>query len=173
MNDRDRSLTELRQGIGGIDPVLDQAANYGKGVRAVQKVMHEQGQVMSAALSNNHALYHTNKKLVGRLREIDAENASLIRRVNLLADENLQLSHYVAKLEAGGGDRFRPLYEQAQRTLNAYLFDALTQDELRARLGDMNAQAKEIEAMPDKATDEEINAQPEGEYSLPTGFEGP
>jgi hypothetical protein len=173
MNDRDRVLSEFRMGVEGIDPVLDQAANYGKGVRAVQRVMQEQGQVMSAALSNNHALYHTNKKLVGRLREIDAENASLIRRVSILSDENLQLSHYVAKLEACGGDRYRPLYEQAQRTLNAYLFEALEQEELRAKLAAMKAQAAEIDAMPDKATDEEINAQPEGEYSLPTGFKGP
>lgn len=161
MTERDRLLTELRQGIGGIDPVLDQAANYGKGVRAVQQVMHEQGQVMSAALTNNHALYHTNKKLVARCRELDADNASLNRRFEIISARNAALGQYIGKLESGGSDRFRVLYEETRRTLELYLTDALTQDQLRKRLGDMKAQAEEIEAMPDKATEEEINAQPD------------
>ena len=162
---------ELVAGIGGIDPVLDQAANYGKGVRAVQRVMHEQGQVMSAALANNHALYYTNKKLVARMRELDAETASLRRRFDILGEQNSRQAQYIEKLEAGGGARFRALYEHARKTLELYLFDMVTQDEIRTRLGDMKAQAEEIDKMPDKATDEEINAPGPDETLVGAGFE--
>jgi hypothetical protein len=158
MTDRDTMMGAFRQGVGGIDPILDQAANYTKGVRAVQQVMRQQGEVMSATLSNNHLLYHTNKKLTARLRELEDENESLLRRLDILSQQNTAQAEYIDKLESNGSDRFRALYEDSRRTLELYLTDALTQDQLRQRLGDMKAQADELAKMPDLVTKAELVA---------------
>jgi hypothetical protein len=156
MSERDEKLAGFRASMDAIDPVLDQAANYGKGIRAVQHVMHEQGQVMSAALANNHNLYHTNRKLVDENRALTGDKAQLASKLERERAKNEYQAEYIAKLEAGGGDKFRALYEQARQTLANYLHDALTSEELRQRLGDMEAQRKEIEALPERATPEEI-----------------
>ncbi len=157
MSDRDSMLGELRQGIGGIDPLLDQAANYGRGVKAVQSVVREQGQVMSATLANNHQLYHTNKKLVALTSQLRDENETLKRRTERMGREIEQAKAYIAQLEASGGDRYKPLYEHAQRTLAAFMHDAIPPEQLPAKREEMKRQAAEIDAMPDKATEDEIN----------------
>lgn len=154
MTDIETQLAGLRASVGGIDPVLDQAANYSKAVRAVQRVMHEQGQVMSGALANNHLLYHTNKKLVAENRALRDENASLRRRMDIVSDRNQQLEQTMAT----GGGGFRALYEEARKTLESYLYDSLTEDGLRAKLADMRAQAKELAALPELVTEAELVA---------------
>jgi hypothetical protein len=63
----------------------------------------------------------------------------------------------LAQLEAAGGDRYKPLYEHAARTLAAFMHDAIPVDQLPAKLKAMKKQAAEIEAMPERATEEEIN----------------
>jgi hypothetical protein len=155
MTDRDTQLAGLRESIGGIDPVLDQAANYGKGVRAIQKIVHEQGQVMSKTLENNHLLYHTNKKLVAQNRELVAENESLRRRFEIISERNSQLERTLAN---GGGDTFLALYTECRKTLEAYLHDAMTPEELRRKLVEMEAQKKELQALPELVTEAELVA---------------
>lgn len=155
MTDRDQQLAGLRASVGGIDPVLDQAANYGRGVRAVQKVVHEQGQVMSKALQNNHVLYHTNKKLVAENRELHTVN-------NKLEALNEQLRSRVHELERtqkdSGGNYFLGLYTEARKTLEAYLSDAMTDEQLRKKLDEMEAQRKELQALPELVTEAELVA---------------
>lgn len=149
-------LGEFRQGVGGIDPVLDQAANYGKGMRAVQTVVREQGMVMSESLKNNEMLYHTNKQLK---RELQIAQEAL-RHAHTYGERMerraVAAEEYAAKLEAGGGDKFRPLYEQARQLLANHLHDAMTQEELAQKLSDMREQAKELAADPQALTLEQI-----------------
>lgn len=153
MTDRETQLAGLRASVGGIDPVLDQAANYGRGVRAVQKVVHEQGQVMSAALSNNHLLYHTNKKLVAENRELKAAMESLQRRFDIVSERNTQLEKTLAN---GGGDYFLALYTECRKTLDSFLSDAMTSEQLRKKLDEMEAQKKELQSLPELVTEAEL-----------------
>lgn len=155
MTDRDEQLAGLRASVGGIDPVLDQAANYGRGVRAVQKVVHEQGQVMSKALANNHLLYHTNKKLVAENRELKAAMASLERRFEIVSERCSKLERTVAD---SGGNYFLGLYTEARKTLEAYLHDALTDEQLKKKLDEMEAQRKELATLPELVTEAELVA---------------
>lgn len=155
MTDRDEHLAGIRAQVGGIDPVLDQAANYGKGVRALQKVVHEQGQVTSLALQNNFALYHTNKKLVAENRELRAENASLNRRFDIVSERCTQLEKTLAN---GGGDTFLALYTEARKTLESFLHDAISPEELAKRLKAMEDQRKELQSLPELVTAEELEA---------------
>jgi hypothetical protein len=141
MTTRDEGLAALRQGIGGIDPVLDQAENYGRGVKAVQKVVREQGQVMSATLSNNAMLWEERKQLKAIVLELRHENESL-RRGNLnLSQRNAELEKTIAE---SGGDRYRALYEAAKNTLERHLHDLLDSDQLKERLDAMKAQQAEL-----------------------------
>jgi hypothetical protein len=152
MTDRDEQLAGLRASVGGIDPVLDQAANYGRGVRAVQKVVHEQGQVMSKALENNHLLYHTNKKLVAENRQLKAAMESLQRRFNIVSERNAELE----KVMVPGGDYYLALYTECRRTLEAYLHDAISPEELQKKLAAMEAQKKELQSLPELVTEAEL-----------------
>lgn len=158
MTDREKSLAEFRQGIGGIDPMLDQAEGYGRAIRATQKVVRSQGQVMSAALENNFQLYHTNKKLVAQNRGLTAEVKHLERRLELADKENARLAEYIQRLETGGGDKFKALYEDCRKTLQAFLFDLVDPDKLRERLQDMDEQRKELEKLPELVTRKELVA---------------
>jgi hypothetical protein len=155
LTDREEQLAGIRASVGGIDPVLDLAENYGKGVRALQKVVHEQGQVMSATLSNNHLLYHTNKKLVSQNRELVAENASLNRRMEIISERCTQLERTMAD---GGGDRFLALYTEARKTLEAFLHDAISPEELAKRMKAMEEQRKELQSLPELVTQDELVA---------------
>jgi hypothetical protein len=155
MTDRDQQLAGIRASVGGIDPVLDQAENYGRGVRAVQKVVHDQGQVMSKALQNNHMLYHTNKKLVARNRELEAEMESLSIRFDIISQRCAQLER---TLQDSGGNYFLGLYTECRKTLEAYLSDAMTDEQLKKQLAAMEAQRKELAALPELVTEAELVA---------------
>jgi hypothetical protein len=128
----------------------------------VQEVVKEQGQVMSLTLQNNELLYHTNKKLNRELAEAQgaAEQAKHEARKakEALEVEKKRFTDYVSKVEEAGGDRFKALYLNARQVLSSYLFDTLTPDQLKERLAEMAEQAKEIEAMPNKITPEELQA---------------
>lgn len=151
MTDRDEQLAGLRASVGGIDPVLDQAANYGRGVRAVQSVVRKQGQMAKLALDNNHLLYHTNKKLVAENRALKAEN----ERLKQVEARCQQLERTVAD---SGGNYFLGLYTEARKTLEAYLSDAMTDEQLKKKLDEMEAQRKELAALPELVTEAELVA---------------
>jgi GTP1/Obg family GTP-binding protein len=156
MSDRDKMLSEFRQGIGGIDPMLDQAESYGRAIRETQGLMRQQGQVMSATLQNNHTLYHTNKKLVAENRDLHASNKSLCQANDALHAQNERQREYIQRLESSGSDKFKPLYEDARKTLLSFLHDALSPDQLRERLKAMDEQRKELEALPEVVTRREL-----------------
>lgn len=160
MTERDELLAEMRASSGGIDPVLDQAADYARGVKAVQQVVRSQGQVMSAALRNNEALYYTNKTLVQRCRELDTENRALRQHAANLEQRLAELQH---TLDDSGGDRYKALYEEARRALSAQMYDALDENELAAHLARIKQQAAEIDAMPELVTKEDYVRATEGE----------
>jgi hypothetical protein len=152
MTDRESQLAGIRASIGGIDPVLDQAANYGRGVRAVQKVVHEQGQVMSRALENNHLLYHTNKKLVAENRQLKAAMESLQRRFDIVSERNSQLERAMTP----SSDYYLALYTECRKTLEAFLHDAMTPEELQKKLAAMEDQKKELQSLPELVTEAEL-----------------
>lgn len=156
MTDREKSLAEFRQGIGGIDPMLDQAESYGRAIREVQGVMRQQGHVASAALQNNFMLYHTNKKLVAENRELKEANKSLGQANDALHAQNERQKEYIIRLESSGGDKYKALYEDARRTLQSFLHDLLTPEQLKERLDAMQAQAKELQALPELVTRKEL-----------------
>lgn len=158
---REEGLVALRQEVGGIDPVLDNAADYASAVREVQKTVRQQGQVMSATLSNNHTLYHTNKKLVPENRALRDQVAQLTRA---LEQRDVRIAELESTLGTGGSDRYKALWTKAMKTLNAYNYDLLDHDQLAARLDEMKKQAAEIEAQPETATPLEIAR---GDYSDP------
>lgn len=154
--ERDKALGELRQQIGGIDPALDQAAGYVGAIEATRDLARRQGHVMSAALENNHTLYHTNKALKNALEA--AQNTSRFEQVRAMRLET-QLAAaqaYAAKLEAAGGDKYKALYEEARRVMLLSLHDALSPEQLQQRLADMKAQADEIAKDPTMLTPEQI-----------------
>lgn len=154
--ERDKALGEFRQQIGGIDPVLDQAADYGRAIKATQDLARRQGQVMSEALSNNHLLYHTNKALKEQLTAATREASAARHRVAQLEQQLAAAQEYAAKLEAAGGDRFQALYEQCRTVLLQSLHDTLQPDELKDKLDDMKKQAEELRADPTMLTLEQI-----------------
>ncbi len=155
-SERDKALGELRQQAGGIDPALDQAAGYVRAIDATRALARSQGQVMSAALENNHTLYHTNKALKGELSEVKGELRSVRSRNAQLERELAATQAYVGKLEQAGGDRYRALYEHTRQVLVQSLHDQLDPDQLKARLDDMKAQAEEIAKDPTMLTPEQI-----------------
>lgn len=151
MSERDEALAGLRQSIGGIDPVLDASASYAGAIKEVQKVTHAQGQVMSAALENNAALWELKKKL-------ERDNKSLAGQVHTLTFDKRKLQRELeeireayAKLEASDGDKWRTLYEECRKTLTLYTSDALDLPELEERLAKMKEQNRLLEAQGVKA----------------------
>lgn len=160
MSERDELLAELRATSGGIDPVLDQAADYARGVKAVQAVVRQQGQVMSAALKNNEALYYTNKTLVARCRELDAENQAFRTQVANLEQQLAVLSAAVAE---SGGNAWKALYLQSRRVLSLDQYGALSEAELEQNLAQMKRQQAELEAMPERVSKEDYVRATEGE----------
>lgn len=143
MSDRDKMLSEFRQGLEGIDPVLDRAADYGRGMRAVQGVVRSQGQVMSESLKNNAMLWEDRKALKARNAELLSGNESLRRINEQLVQRNAELEKTVAE---SGGDRYLALYQQARRTLEANLHDLLEADQIAAKLSEMKAQHEQLRA---------------------------
>lgn len=156
MSERDKLLTEFRQGVGGIDPALDQAASYVGAIDATRQLARRQGQVMSEALANNHTLYHTNKELKKALDSAERAASYARARAAQLEQQLAASQAYAAKLEAAGGDRFRALYEDARKVLVLSLHDTLSPDDLATKLADMKQQAEEIAKDPTMLTPEQI-----------------
>lgn len=155
-NERDRLLGELRQGAGGIDPVLDQAAGYGRAIEATRTLARQQGQVMSAALQNNHVLYHTNKELKRALDSAESQARAERVRATQLQTQLTAAQEYIVRLESAGGDKWKTLYEHARNVMLQSLHDTLTPGELKVRLDEMKGQAEELSKDPQVLTMEQI-----------------
>lgn len=143
-DERDKMLGEFRQGLQGIDPVLQQAEDYGRGMKAVQKVVRSQGQVMSETLSNNAMLWEERKLLRMQVKDLQGQNRELLDSNLALSRKVAELTEAIEKLEAAGGDRWRALYESARKTLVANLHDQLDADQLKDRLDAMKAQNEQL-----------------------------
>lgn len=146
MSDREEALGALRASAGGIDPVLDQAEGYARAVKEVQKLTRTQGQVMSATLENNAMLWEERKQLRAQNRELLAQNARISQANEQIGLRNAELQKTLEQYQSAGGDHYKVLYEQARATLTNFLSDALDQDQLGARLAEMQAQQLELEA---------------------------
>lgn len=146
MSERDKMLSEFRQGIGGIDPVLQQAEDYGRGMKAVGKVVKSQGQVMSATLDNNARLWEERKQLKADRLDAIAERDSARARLKIVERERDEAREAFEKLSAAGGDTWKALYDQAKKTLTSYLYDQLDNEQLAEKLEAMKAQQAELEA---------------------------
>jgi hypothetical protein len=81
VSERDKLLSEIRQS-DGIDPATDAANKYARGIKAVQGVVREQGQVMAAALDNNRSLWETQKRLKATIDQLTATCHRLEREKN-------------------------------------------------------------------------------------------
>lgn len=156
MSERDEALAAIRVAAGGIDPVIDQAQDYAKGVIAIQKIVRQQGQVLSLALQNNHTLYHTNKDLVQAKRELEAVEQGLNQQIRTLQGQISALQEHVHKLEEAGGDKWKPLYLDARKTIEAWLFGEHDVDSLAAQLEALKGQQKELEETPETLSQLEI-----------------
>jgi hypothetical protein len=144
VTDRDKLIGEFRQVVGDIDPVLQRAEDYGRGMKAVGRLVKSQGAVMSETLSNNAMLWEERKGLRLALKDLQGQNRELLE-VNLkLSRKVAELTEAIAKLEASGGDRWRALYEDARRTLVATLHDQLDEESLKERLGAMKRQNEQL-----------------------------
>lgn len=161
----EQSLAAFRQGIGGIDPVLDAASAYGRAIKEAQLTIREQGMVMSQTLKNNYNLYHTNRKLVGEAVDLRAENAALKRAFELLQKRTDELETYLGRIQNTEGGHWKLAHEKLRKTFDQYMYDELNHDQLKERLAQQDAQAKEIAGMPDKVTDQELADQGAAPYA--------
>lgn len=144
MTERDKMVAELRQQMGGIDPVLDAAEGYGKGIRAVQKMAAEQGGVMSAALENNAMLWELKKRLEADNRTLKGQVSSLTARTERLERELAESREAFQRLQDSGGDKYLALYEQMRKTLTLWNSDALDSEDLKERLDAMQKQKAQL-----------------------------
>lgn len=136
-------------------------AGYVKGMKAVRGIVQEQGQVMSAALENNHNLYHSNKQLKNEKRQ-------LADRVHQLEHENHKLTLEVAALSTPVNRSLHELEaickelsaanETMRRELTAQQFPEYDSDARHAALAQMKAMAVELKHDPDVPSQDEINA---------------
>jgi predicted RNase H-like nuclease (RuvC/YqgF family) len=149
--ERDNAIAALKHSIGGIDPVLDASVAYANGIREVQKTTHAQGQVMSAALENNAALWELKKKLERDKKSLAGQVHVLSHNVRKLERELAESREAHAKLAANGGDKWRTLYEECRKTLTLYTSDAMDLPELEERLAKMKEQNRELAAQGVKA----------------------
>jgi hypothetical protein len=152
----ERDLSGIREQVGGIDPALDQAQNYTRAVKEIRGLAHHQGQVMSAALANNHTLYHTNKDLVERTRQLGLQVDGLRRELERKSAVIEALEAHVQRLQQAGGDQWKPLYLDARKVIEGWLFAELSHEQLKESLERMQKQQKDLEGMPETLTPEEI-----------------
>jgi hypothetical protein len=161
----EQSLAAFRQGIGGIDPVLDAASAYGRAIKEAQLTIREQGMVMSQTLKNNYNLYHTNRKLVSETRDLRAENAALKRQMELVQARADETELHLKLIQNTEGGYWKLAFEKLRRTFDQYMYDELNHDQLKELLAQQDAQAKEIAEMPDRVTPEELKEQGAAPYS--------
>ncbi len=165
MSEREQSLAEFRQGIGGIDPVLDAASAYGRAVKEVQLTVREQGMVMSQTLKNNYTLYHTNKKLTAEAVDLRHQLALERRKAEFATKRAEELDTYLQLIQNTTGGHWKLAFETLRKTFDQYMYDELDHDQLKALLAEQDAQAKELAAMPDKVTDQELADQGAAPYA--------
>lgn len=142
MSERDEALKALHIGVGTVSPEHAASEGYAKAIKAVQDVTKRQGHVMSEALDNNARLWEEYKRLKhieGRCNALERENAHLKKR-------DKELAEAFEKLQAAGGDRYKVLYEDARKTLNLYLSDALDEAELEERVRKLDNQRAVLDA---------------------------
>jgi len=136
MTDREEAIRALHASVGTVDPLHAASENYGRAVRKVQDLAKQQGHVMSEALDNNARLWEEYKRLKG----IERRCAALEQENQRLRTRDRELNEAFERLAANGGDRYKALYEDARKTLNLYLSDALDEAELEARAKGLDAQ---------------------------------
>jgi peptidoglycan hydrolase CwlO-like protein len=168
---RDQLLSEIRQSEG-IDPVSDAASKYARGIKAVQGVVREQGQVMAAALDNNRSLWETQKRLratietlQGTCQRLEREKNKALAEVARWQDELqvtigrynqtehgtvVELQEEVRKLTAAN--------KALASALSADLMPELDSDGRKALLQELKAQHAELMASGIVPTEDEINA---------------
>lgn len=100
--------------------VTSDAESYTRGIKSVQGVVKEQGQVMALALDNNQNLWDTNKKL-------RKQNADLLDRIGKAERHNAVL---MAKLENAYTPTVEEFAEMRERVLYLEAANANLKDEL-------------------------------------------
>lgn len=136
MTERDDALRALHIGVGTVSPEHAASEGYAKAIKAVQDVTKRQGHVMSEALDNNARLWEEYK----RLKNIETHMETVKRENARLRVRDRELTQAMETLQACGGDRYKVLYEDARRTLNLYLSDALDEAELEERVKKLDNQ---------------------------------
>jgi hypothetical protein len=163
--DLEERLTAFREGIGGIDPVLDAASAYGRAIKEAQLTIREQGMVMKQTLGNNFNLYHTNKKLVAEAQDLRAENALLRRQNEQIQKRADELDTYLKLVQQSEGGHWKLAFEKLRKTFDQYMYDELNHDQLKELLAEQERQAKEIAAAPDTVTAQELADQGAAPYA--------
>jgi hypothetical protein len=161
-DERDRALQALHTSVGTASPAHDASEKYAAAIRAVQQVTRRQGIAMSEALDNNARLWEEYK----RLKHIEGRALQAERRAAELERRNRELTEAYEALAAGGGDRYKALYDSCRKALDLYLHDAIDEDELDQRRQGLDAQRAQLDAdgvskvpLPDRAAvDEHIAA---------------
>jgi hypothetical protein len=135
-------------------------ANYTRGIKAAQGVVHHQGQVMSAALANNQNLYHSNKRLRTELERVLHE----LLQLKVVAERQ---KHQLDAVDlAGSLDKTALLAENAalkaanalmQRELTLSHYSEIGEDDRKAILEGLGAQARELDLSGWKPTFEQIH----------------
>lgn len=142
MTDREETLRALHVSVGTVDPAHAASEGYAKAIRAVQDVTRRQGHAMSEALDNNARLWEEYK----RLKNIERRCTELERDNQRLRTRDRELTEAFERLAANGGDRYKALYEDARKTLNLYLADAIDEAELEQRRDGLDRQRAALDA---------------------------
>lgn len=138
------------------------ADGYARGIKAVQGIVKEQGQVMAMALDNNQNLWNTNKRLRSELEQAKnaADRATL--RANVLQQSLDRLATPDAVELTELRERVRVL-EQANTfyrdEMTRQLDPGLDTDQRKAALEALKQQKNDLFATGLVPTDEELEAQ--------------
>lgn len=160
-----RTIADLAGMQPSIEVISPEEASK-RAVKAVQGIVREQGQVMSAALENNHALWHTNKRLRREHESMKQQLAALEVRYAALKSERDQLAtptHLSLKQLEVQNQRLveqnRALMDEMMWQLRPEL-DEKQRDEALQRVKQQHAELLATGLVP---TEEEINGPLPGE----------
>lgn len=147
--------------LAGLPPqfeVRSEAEKWKGAQQATQKVMREQGQVMSAALTNNRSLWETNKvlrrekaDLIATCQRLERERNELQRLTDAIPSDLLdraELQKRNEELEAGNA--------LLRREMAGSLYPELDTDQRKEALERVRAQEAEIQAAGIVPTPQEI-----------------